>query len=74
MDNNNNNSISVLLGCTDIYPIDHIMKGRYAPGDKILDAGCGDGRNMHWFVQNNFEIYGIDSSEAAIIICRYVQK
>ena len=70
MDNNNNNSISVLLGCTDIYLIDQIMKGKYAPGDKILDAGCGDGRNMHWFVQNNFEIYGIDSGEDAIINLR----
>lgn len=56
-----------MLGNTDIYLIDQIMKGRYASGDKILDAGCGGGRNMHWFVQNNFEIYGIDSSEAAII-------
>ncbi len=59
-----------MLGRTDIYLIDQIMKGRYAPGDKILDAGCGSGRNIHWFVQNNFEIYGIDSSEAAIINLR----
>lgn len=43
------------------------MKGRYVEGDKILEAGCGGGRNMHWFVQNNFDIYGIDSSEAAIV-------
>ncbi len=59
-----------MLGRTDIYLIDQIMKGRYAPGDKILDAGCGSGRNMHWFLQNNFEIYGIDSSEAAIVNLR----
>ena len=65
-----NNSITALLGNTDIYLIDQIMKGRYAPGDKILDAGCGGGRNIHWFVQNNFEIYGIDSSEEAIINLR----
>ncbi len=56
-----------MLGSTDIYLIDQIMKGRYTPGDKILDAGCGGGRNMHWFLQNNCEIYGIDSSEEAII-------
>lgn len=70
MDNNNNNSISALLGRTDIYLIDQIMKGRYVQGDKILDAGCGGGRNMHWFVQNNFDTHGIDSSEAAIINLR----
>ena len=67
MNNANNNSITSLLGRTDIYLIDQIMKGRYVEGDKILEAGCGGGRNMHWFVQNNFDIYGIDSSEAAIV-------
>ncbi|MDQ2720149.1 MAG: class I SAM-dependent methyltransferase [Bacteroidota bacterium] len=70
MDNSNNNSISALLGRTDIYLVDQIMKERYMEGDKILDAGCGGGRNMHWFVQNNFDMYGIDSSEAAIINLR----
>lgn len=67
MNNANNNSITALLGRTDIYLIDQIMKGRYVEGDKILEAGCGGGRNIHWFVQNNFDIYGIDSSEAAIV-------
>lgn len=42
------------------------MKGRYNATDKILDAGCGGGRNMHWFLQNGFEIYGTDINEAAI--------
>jgi ubiquinone/menaquinone biosynthesis C-methylase UbiE len=42
------------------------MKNRYAENDKILDAGCGEGRNMHWFLQNDFEIYGIDTNEEAI--------
>jgi tellurite methyltransferase len=70
LENDTNNSISALLGRTDIYLIDQIMKGRYVEGDKILDAGCGGGRNMHWFVQNNFDIYGIDSSEAAIVNLR----
>lgn len=65
-----NNSISELLGRSDIYLIDQIMKERYAQGDKILDAGCGGGRNMHWFLQNNIEIYGIDASDAAIINLR----
>lgn len=43
------------------------MKNRYVHGNKILDAGCGGGRNMHWFIQNNFDIYGTDWSEAAIL-------
>ena len=64
------NSIQELLGQTDIYLVDQIMKGRYVPSDKILEAGCGGGRNMDWFVKNNFQVYGIDQSEAAILNLR----
>jgi SAM-dependent methyltransferase len=42
------------------------MKCRYIQGDVLLDAGCGTGRNLHWFLQNNFEIYAIDTDPAVI--------
>ncbi len=61
------NSIQELLGQTDIYLVDQIMKSRYVPSDKILEAGCGGGRNLDWFVKNNYSIYGIDTSQAAIL-------
>lgn len=59
-------SLNVLLGQTDIYLLDQIMKGRYNENEKILDAGCGEGRNMYWFLQNDFAIYGTDINETAI--------
>ena len=59
-------SMQTVLGNTDIYLIDQIMKGRYCPTDTILDAGCGSGRNMYWFLQNGFNINGIDISGVAI--------
>jgi ubiquinone/menaquinone biosynthesis C-methylase UbiE len=52
-----NNSI----GHVDIYVIDQILKERYHNGQTILDAGCGSGRNLKWFYQNDFEIFGIDT-------------
>ncbi len=55
-----------MIGSTDIYLLDQIMKNRYAPDDIILDAGCGPGRNLHWFLQNNMTIYGVDQDENAI--------
>jgi ubiquinone/menaquinone biosynthesis C-methylase UbiE len=61
-----NNSIQRLLAQTDIYLIDQIMKGRYKPAETILDAGCGNGRNMYWFLHNGFNINGIDINEVAI--------
>jgi len=49
------------LGNVDIYVIDQILKGRYQNGQSILDAGCGKGRNLKWFYQDNFELFGIDT-------------
>lgn len=52
---------------TDIYLIDQLLKGRYAAGGTLLDAGCGGGRNISWFVlQPNFDIYAIDTDQDAI--------
>ncbi|WP_245591246.1 class I SAM-dependent methyltransferase [Aquimarina latercula] len=48
------------LGNIDIYLLDQILKDRYSQNDKILDAGCGNGRNIHWFYENKFNIYGLD--------------
>jgi 2-polyprenyl-3-methyl-5-hydroxy-6-metoxy-1,4-benzoquinol methylase len=52
---------------TDIYLIDQILKGRYNGGGKLLDAGCGGGRNISWFVlQPNIDIYAIDTDQHSI--------
>lgn len=59
-------SIQELVGNTDIYLLDQIMKERFHTGEKILDAGCGSGRNLIWFIKNNLDIYGIDKDESAI--------
>lgn len=55
-----------LVGKTDIYLIDQIIKGRYKERDTLLDAGCGNGRNLHWFLLNHLECFGIDQSAEAI--------
>lgn len=62
----NNTDVLSVLGNTDIYLIDQIMKGRYQPGDVLLDAGCGRGRNLHWFLRNGFDIYAIDEEPMVI--------
>lgn len=48
------------LGNMDIYLIDQLIKGRISKEDKILDAGYGKGRNLEYFVRNDYNIYGID--------------
>jgi tellurite methyltransferase len=58
--------LQALIGATDIYLLDQILKGRYQLGYRLLDAGCGGGRNLHWFLRNGFEIYGVDRDPLAI--------
>ena len=58
------------IGQTDIYLIDQILKGRYLSGERILDAGCGTGRNLKWFYSNNFPIYAIDTNSKNISVVK----
>jgi tellurite methyltransferase len=60
------NPIEEVIGATDIYLVDQIMKGRYRKEDIVLDAGCGYGRNLHWFLRSDMTIYGIDTDGPAI--------
>lgn len=66
--------LNKLLGNIDIYLLDQILKGRFTKEMKILDAGCGEGRNAIYFIQMGYQIYGIDPNETAIQYCRYLSK
>ncbi len=63
-----------VLGNVDIYLLDQILKGRFTKEMKILDAGCGEGRNAVYFIQQNYQLFGIDPNETAIQYCRYLAK
>jgi SAM-dependent methyltransferase len=58
------------FGDIDIYLFDQIQKGRFAPGAKILDAGCGGGRNIVWFMRNGFDVSGVDRDERSVAAVR----
>ncbi len=53
-------TIQQIAGNTDIYLLDQIIKGRYNKNERVLDAGCGTGRNLHWYLLNQIDCYGID--------------
>ncbi|HLM61220.1 MAG TPA: class I SAM-dependent methyltransferase [Pyrinomonadaceae bacterium] len=57
---------SEFFGDIDIYLFDQILKNRFAPEMKILDAGCGGGRNLVYFLRSGFEVFGVDRNHEAI--------
>ncbi len=62
------------FGDIDIYVFDQIQKGRFTPGMKIFDAGCGGGRNIVWFLRNGFDVSAIDVDDSAVTGIREIAK
>jgi tellurite methyltransferase len=54
------------FGEIDIYLFDQLLRGRIAPGMTIFDAGCGTGRNLVYLLRAGYEVYGADTSPAAV--------
>lgn len=54
------------LGPIDIYLFDQIMKGRFRQNRPLLDAGCGAGRNLIYFLRAGFEVHGVDATPEAV--------
>lgn len=60
------NDIFETFGNIDIYLFDQILKSRFSPDMKILDAGCGGGRNIVWLLREGFDVSAIDQNPEAI--------
>jgi tellurite methyltransferase len=59
-------NLQQLFGNIDIYLFDQLLKGTYSECHKILDVGCGGGRNLIYFLQHGYDVYGIDPNPEAI--------
>jgi tellurite methyltransferase len=54
------------FGQIDIYLFDQLLKGRFNPRMRVLDAGCGGGRNLIYFLRCGYDVCGVDLSTEAI--------
>ncbi|MGI8917603.1 MAG: class I SAM-dependent methyltransferase [Pyrinomonadaceae bacterium] len=60
------NNLQEWFGGIDIYIFDQLLKGRFVPRMRVLDAGCGAGRNLVYFLSTGYEVFGVDESPEAI--------
>jgi tellurite methyltransferase len=54
------------FGQIDIYLFDQLLRGRIAPGMRVLDAGCGSGRNLVYLMRGGYDVWGVDKDEKAV--------
>ena len=54
------------FGPIDIYLFDQILRGRIARGMRMLDAGCGSGRNLVYFLREGYEVFGVDADPQGV--------
>ncbi|MDB5023636.1 MAG: Methyltransferase type 11 [Mucilaginibacter sp.] len=62
------------FGYIDIYLFDQLLKGTYDDCRKVLDAGCGSGRNLVYFLRNGYEVYAIDPNAGAVEVVKLLAK
>jgi tellurite methyltransferase len=54
------------FGEIDIYLFDQLLRGRFDHRPRVLDAGCGDGRNLAYLLRRGFTCFGVDRDPAAV--------
>lgn len=66
--------INRAFGNIDLFLLDQLLKGNFSGRRVLLDAGCGEGRNLKYFISQDFKVHGIDTSPAAIRMAEMVYK
>ncbi|MCA1630206.1 MAG: class I SAM-dependent methyltransferase [Acidobacteria bacterium] len=59
-------NLQELFGGIDIYLFDQLLKGRLDPRMRLLDAGCGGGRNLVYFLREGYDVCAVDQSAEAV--------
>lgn len=54
------------FGQIDIYLFDQILRGNITPSMRVLDAGCGSGRNLVYLLRQGAHAFAVDSNSNAV--------
>ena len=66
--------LASLVGSIDIYLFDQILRGRTPPGTSFFDAGCGQGRNLVYFLRAGYDVAAVDPDPGAIRAVRALAR
>jgi len=54
------------FGQIDIYVFDQILRGNIGAGMRVLDAGCGYGRNLVHLLRQGCEVFALDADREGV--------
>lgn len=58
--------LETAFGQIDIYLFDQLLRGRISRRDRIIDAGCGFGRNLIYFLRSGYDVSALDADHDAV--------
>ena len=58
------------FGGIDIYLFDQLLRGRFDHRSRVVDAGCGTGRNLPYFLRRGFDVRAVDADAMAVSTVR----
>lgn len=64
--------INNFFGDMDLFLMDAVLKGHISSGVKVLDIGFGSGRNTIHFLQNGYEVFGMESDQRKLDLFRFM--
>jgi SAM-dependent methyltransferase len=59
-------SVQEQFGQIDIYVFDQILRGNIAAGMRVVDAGCGYGRNLVYLLRAGCEVFAVDADRGGV--------
>ncbi len=59
-------SVQEQFGQIDIYVFDQILRGNIHAGMRVLEAGCGYGRNLVHLMREGCEVFALDADSAGV--------
>jgi SAM-dependent methyltransferase len=59
-------SVQEQFGQIDIYVFDQILRGNIAAGMRVVDAGCGYGRNLVYLLRTGCEVFAVDADRGGV--------
>jgi len=62
------------IGDIDLFLLDYLLKAKIPDRGTVLDAGCGAGRQLLFFLQNGYDVQGLDHDSSEVRAANFLSR